>query len=41
MKIKPRTKYKIAILTFVLMTVLSYIWAVYCIVCWILKQIVL
>ena len=37
MKIKSRTKYKIAIYTFAALTALAYIWAAYCILYWILK----
>ena len=41
MKIKSTTKYKIIFYTFVALTGFAYIWAGYCLICWILKQIVL
>lgn len=37
MKIKSKTGYKIALYTFVTLTVASYMWALYCIIVWIIK----
>lgn len=36
MKIKPKTGYRIAVYTFVTLTVASYMWAVYSIIKWII-----
>lgn len=41
MKIKKETGYKIVFYTFVALTVASYIWALYSIVCWIVRLLVL
>lgn len=37
MKIKSKTGYKIALYTFVTLTVASYMWALYSIIVWIIK----
>lgn len=37
MKIKSETGYKIALYTFVTLTVASYMWALYSIIVWIIK----
>lgn len=37
MKIKTETGYKVALYTFVALTVASYIWALYSIIVWIIK----
>ncbi len=37
MKIKSKTGYKIALYTFVTLTVSSYMWALYSIIVWIIK----
>lgn len=37
MKIKPETGYKVALYTFVMLTVASYMWALYSIIVWIIK----
>ena len=37
MKIKSKTGYKIALYTFVALTVASYMWALYSIIVWIIK----
>lgn len=37
MKIKSKTGYKIALYTFVTLTVASYMWALYSIIDWIIK----
>lgn len=38
MKIKSETGYKIALYTFVTLTVASYMWALYSIIVWIIKS---
>ena len=37
MKIKSETGYKIVFYTFIALTVASYIWALYCIIGWMIK----
>lgn len=41
MKIKTKTAYKITFWGFVAITVVCYIWAIYSLVCWVLKAILL